>query len=102
MISGGITKYLWILTAIASNPGGVVLIDEIERGLYFKSLTRILDSIVKFAQEHHVQLFATTDSAELLEAFAEIMDSQAEQFTSLGLSASTRSVFFARRVAHPA
>jgi predicted ATPase len=80
MISGGISKYLWILTAIASNPGGVVLIDELESGLYYKSLRIILKSIVQFANENRVQIFATTHSGELLEAFADVMESDREQF----------------------
>jgi hypothetical protein len=81
MVSGGITKYLWILTAIASNPGGVVLIDEIESGIYYRSLRIVLNSIVGFAREHHVQLFVTTHSAEFLEAIADVMEGQGDHFT---------------------
>jgi ABC-type lipoprotein export system ATPase subunit len=83
MISGGIAKYLWILTAIASNPGGVVLIDELESGLYFKAMPVILASIVKFARENRVQIFVTTHSAELLEAFADVMEADPEHFSFL-------------------
>lgn len=83
MISGGISKYLWILTAIASNPGGAILIDEIENGIYFKSLPIILRSILQFAQEQHVQLFVTTHSAEFLGAVADVMESSAEQLSFL-------------------
>jgi ABC-type lipoprotein export system ATPase subunit len=79
MVSAGITKYLWILTAIASNPGGVVLIDEIEGGFYHRSLQIVLNSMITFAEENHVQLFATTHSAEFLEAVAEAMESRQEQ-----------------------
>lgn len=81
MVSGGITKYLWILTAIASNPGGVVLIDEIESGLYFRSLRKILASIVRFAEDNKVQIFATTHSAEFLEAVADVMESNEDHFS---------------------
>ncbi len=80
MVSGGITKYLWILTAIASNPGGVVLIDEIEDGFYYSSLKKVLNSIVSFAKDNHVQLFATTHSAEFLQAIADVMEAQPDQF----------------------
>lgn len=81
MVSGGITKYLWILTAIASNPGGVVLVDEIEGGFYYKSMQVVLGSIVSFARENHVQIFATTHSSEFLQVLADVMEPQPEQFT---------------------
>lgn len=81
MLSGGITKYLWILTAIASNPGGVILIDEIESGLYYKSHRIILSSLLEFAKDKDVQLFVTTHSGEMLEAVADVMESEPEHFS---------------------
>lgn len=90
MISGGITKYLWILTAITSNPGGVVLIDEIESGLYFRSMEKILESVVRFAEDNNVQLFATTHSSEFLSAVASVMDSKPDQFCFLQSSRKDR------------
>jgi len=36
VFSGGINKYLSILLAIATTRDGVVLIDEIENGFYYK------------------------------------------------------------------
>lgn len=81
MVSGGITKYLWILTAIASNPSGVVLIDEIESGFYYKSMQIMMTSIVDFAKENNVQLFATTHSSEFLQVVANVMENQSEHFT---------------------
>ena len=81
MISGGINKFLWILLAIASNENGIVMIDELENALYFKSLIPVMKSLVMFAELYHVQLLATTHSQEALLAIASVMEERSEQFT---------------------
>ena len=80
MLSSGMNKYFFILTAIASNPNGVVLIDEIESGFYYESLSFMLKSICDFAEENGVQLITTTHSYELLESFASAMEGREEHF----------------------
>src|SRR5260370_30236062 len=59
MLSSGLNQYFSILTIIASNPNGVVVIDEIESGFYYETLGRLLNSICDFAEEHNVQIIAT-------------------------------------------
>ncbi|HLY61932.1 MAG TPA: AAA family ATPase [Terriglobia bacterium] len=83
MISAGMNKYLEIMVSIASNPGGVVLIDEIENGFYYESLTMLLRSVCRFAEEQKVQLIATTHSYEFLESFASVMGEGKEQHFNL-------------------
>ncbi|MBZ5623295.1 MAG: ATP-binding protein [Acidobacteriia bacterium] len=73
VFSGGINKYLSVLLAIATTRDGVVLIDEIENGFYYKTMSRILQSIFSFAQANSVQLFATTHSYELQQALLSIV-----------------------------
>jgi ABC-type lipoprotein export system ATPase subunit len=82
-LSAGMSKYLSILIAIAANPKGVVLIDEIESGFYFESLPLLLKSICDFAESNDVQLIATTHSYELLESFALAMEGREEHFDLL-------------------
>jgi ABC-type lipoprotein export system ATPase subunit len=81
MLSSGMAKYFSILTAIASNPNGVVVIDEIEGGFYYETLSTVLKSICDFADDHKVQIIATTHSYELLDAFASAMESREEHFS---------------------
>ncbi|HLJ44437.1 MAG TPA: AAA family ATPase [Bryobacteraceae bacterium] len=86
LLSAGMNKYLWILIAIASSPGGVVLIDEIENGFYYKSLTPFMRSIYSFCEEQNVQLIASTHSYELLQSIIPLFDedeSREERFTLL-------------------
>jgi AAA15 family ATPase/GTPase len=76
LLSSGMNKYLSILIAIASSPGGVVLIDEIENGFYFKSLSPFLRSIYSFCEQQNVQIIASTHSYELLEAMIPVLEEE--------------------------
>jgi hypothetical protein len=76
-ISGGLSKYVEILIAILTNPGGAVLIDEIENGFYFKNMPDLLKNLVAICNAHQVQIFATTHSYEFLQTIAESMSSSA-------------------------
>lgn len=83
MLSSGMNKYLQIIVTIASNPNGVVLIDEIENGFYYEHMGPMLNSIFQFAEEQNVQLIATTHSYELLKALAEVVQGDREERFSL-------------------
>lgn len=74
-LSGGLSKYVEIILAILSNPGGAVLIDEIENGFYYKNMPDLLKNIVSLCDKHRVQLFAATHSYEFLEVMSEAMSS---------------------------
>jgi len=72
-ISSGITRFLTLMLSIASNPGGVLLIDEFEVGFYYATLPRALDSILSFCDEHNVQIIASTHSFEFLQTLVPLM-----------------------------
>ena len=48
---------------------GVVLIDEIENGLYYSAQQKLWEAILSWAHELNVQVFATTHSWECIRAF---------------------------------
>jgi hypothetical protein len=74
-LSGGLNKYIEILLAILTNPGGALLIDEIENGFHYRNLPDLLKNIVALCDKHDVQLFATTHSYEFLQVMAGAMSS---------------------------
>jgi AAA15 family ATPase/GTPase len=78
------------LTFIASNPNGVIVIDEIETGFYYEVLDKVLRKICDFAEQedNNVQVIATTHSYELLSAFASAMEGREEDFSLLRSSQS--------------
>jgi len=72
-VSSGINKLTAILLGIVAGAGGVVLIDEIENGFYYKSLPKMWETIMAFASEYETQVFASTHSKECLDAFLPVV-----------------------------
>ena len=67
-VSGGINRMVGLLAIIASHTGSVVLVDEIESGLYHRHQPGLWRSVLRFARTYDCQLFVTTHSEEWLEA----------------------------------
>lgn len=72
LVSSGVTKIVSILTAIAVFSGGVILIDEIENGIYFDRYESLWRAIYDFALENNVQIFTSSHSDECLRALARV------------------------------
>ena len=56
LVSGGISKILALLVAIAVYPGGVILIDEIENGIYFERYHALWTMLYDFAEKRSASL----------------------------------------------
>ena len=84
-VSAGISKVVAILVSIAWASQGLVLIDEVENGLYYKTLPEMWKEISHFALEHKTQIFATTHSREFLEAIMPTVDNNAKDYSLLHL-----------------
>ena len=68
LLGDGALRLLTIALAIGESEGGIVLIDEIENGLYYQVMEQVWEAIGELAQSLNVQLFATTHSEECLRA----------------------------------
>jgi len=68
IMGDGIRKTLAIIAAISAVQGGILLIDEIENGLHYSSLTILWKAVLKALEVYNVQLFATTHSNECIAA----------------------------------
>ena len=84
-VSSGISKFVSILVSIAWANQGLVLIDEIENGLYYKILPEMWKEISRFALEHKTQIFATTHSKEFLEAIVPAVQDDHKHYSLLHL-----------------
>jgi predicted ATPase len=80
LASGGTNKLAAILLAFSAYPGGIVIIDEIESGFYYKKLPLVWQSILTLAKAFDVQVFASTHSGECLRAAAALAESSPEDF----------------------
>lgn len=69
VLGDGIRKIVSILINIYKvRNGGVLLIDEIDNGLHYKSMPTLWQSILSMARKYNVQLFATTHNIDSLRA----------------------------------
>lgn len=68
ILGDGMQRLATIVLRIANANGGVVLVDEIETGLHHTVLLDAFRAIGKAASDSDVQVFATTHSAECIEA----------------------------------
>ena len=74
----GLIKTLNILLNIIHCKNGILLIDELENGLYFSSLKNIWKLIFKNALKYNVQLFITTHSSEILKFLKDFQNENKE------------------------
>lgn len=81
LASSGMNKMIAILVALPSIEGGVLLIDEIESGFYYKRLPVLWRTLFAFSKAYNVQVFASTHSAECLEAAALVAQENPGEFS---------------------
>lgn len=79
LASGGMSKLASILLAFSHQPGGVVIIDEIESGFYYKKIPFVLESILSLAKAFDVQVFLSTHSGECLKAAAKLAEGNPDE-----------------------
>jgi ABC-type branched-subunit amino acid transport system ATPase component len=81
LVSNGISRMLHILLFIASQPKGVVLVDEIENGLHHSKLGQLWDAVLRLRSEYDAQIFVSTHCMECLEALKPLLtDENMAQF----------------------
>jgi AAA domain, putative AbiEii toxin, Type IV TA system/AAA domain len=83
LLSAGINKFVGLLSAVLNRGGGVVLIDEIENGIFYQRLPSLWKYVLKFASENDVQIFASTHSLECVRALGSAMQGHEGDFTLL-------------------
>lgn len=83
LVSDGVNKMLSVYLALHSFSHGVVLIDEIENGLYYDIHQNVSRSMLKFAVDNHIQLFVTTHSMEYLKSLLPLVEEHPKEFCLL-------------------
>lgn len=73
LMGDGMVKILAVILAIMDTKDGVVLIDEIENGLHFKSQEILWKAIAETSEKYNVQVVATTHSIENIRALSNIL-----------------------------
>ena len=83
LVSDGINKMLSILLAVHHSSRGMILIDEMENGLYFDLMGRASAAILDAARASNTQLFVTTHSLEYLRALLPVVREYPDDFRLL-------------------
>lgn len=81
LISSGINKILSILITIASTKNGVVLIDEIENGIYFKNYEYLWRLVDEFSLANNTQVFISSHSKECVLAAKNIIMEKSNNYS---------------------
>jgi len=81
LISSGINKFVSLLIAIRTYRGGVVLIDEIENGIYYKMFPALWEALHQFANDNKTQLFISSHSWECLKGATGVIDGHESDFS---------------------
>ena len=87
-IGDGLVLALDIITSlILIDDFRVILIDEIERGIYYKNYRKLSEIIIELCKNNpNIQLFITTHSKEFLEAFNEaLVETEKDNFSLFSL-----------------
>ncbi len=68
LVGEGFNRMLELALSMEIARGGQLLVDEIENGLHYSVLKDVFSVLSEFAQNSDVQIFATTHSAECIDA----------------------------------
>jgi len=72
LLGEGAVRATSLLISALEVPGGVLVIDEIERGLHKSALVEVMRALRFAAERDNIQVFATTHSYECIQAFDEV------------------------------
>lgn len=73
MMGGGLESAIhYGALAVTSEPGGVVMTDEFENGLYYSKLAALWSALIHAAVERDLQLVVTTHSIECIQALKDV------------------------------
>jgi|APTNR8051073442_1049403.scaffolds.fasta_scaffold00408_27 AAA15 family ATPase/GTPase len=74
LLGDGIMRMLNIILSISGTNNGIVLIDEIDNGLHFSTLSLLWKTVLEASKQFNVQVFATTHNYETLKYLKELLD----------------------------
>jgi len=89
LLGGGFVNILHIILDTSITHNGIVFIDEIEDGLHFSIINKLIEFLFAISQKNNIQLFISTHSEEIIEAFARV--SQKNDFSDIGLFRISRN-----------
>lgn len=68
----GMLRVLQLALKLCAAKGGFLLIDEFENGLHYSVQEKVWGLLFEVAQQHNIQIFATTHSWDCIESFTQV------------------------------
>lgn len=68
----GMVRVLQLALKVYSAKGGFLLIDEFENGLHYSVQKSVWNLLFELAEQHNIQVFATTHSWDCIESFTQV------------------------------
>lgn len=87
VLGDGVRKILNIALALFEHPNSIILIDELENGLHYSTMSKIWEAIFFAAKKNNTQLFITTHSQDLLKGLISFLESANDKDYKNDLSA---------------
>jgi hypothetical protein len=81
IVSSGIYKIVSILLACAHANNGVILIDEIENGIFYEKYELTWSILNKFSKDYDCQVFVSSHSAECLQKLVQVIGDDVDEFS---------------------
>ncbi len=75
----GMFRLLTIITYMATMPGGILLIDEVENGIHHSVMAQVWAAIAGASREFDCQVIATSHSYECLQAAVQGLEGESEK-----------------------
>jgi hypothetical protein len=82
-VSSGIHKTFSLYCGLSSLTDGVLMLDEIENGIYYEKFTSLWQNLYQMAVQTKNQIFITSHSQECLMALLPLLENNADDFTLL-------------------
>ncbi|WP_294630304.1 ATP-binding protein [uncultured Bacteroides sp.] len=76
VLGDGTRKMFTLVTAMYRVQGGILIVDEVDNGLYYKTMETLWLALLKSARQLDVQLFISTHSIDSLNALNKVLTQQ--------------------------
>ena len=83
LLGGGFANILHLTLDATAVQNGILLIDEIEDGLHFSIISKLIKYLFTISEKNNIQLFISTHSEEILDTFASTATES--NFSDIGL-----------------
>lgn len=78
LMGDGTRKLFTIITAMYKAKDGIILIDEIDNGLYYKSMKSLWRAVLFMSKKFNIQVFVSTHSIDSLNALNTLLEEESK------------------------